>query len=97
MLPSGASRIPSGAGVCPTFSTFDSRSFSLTCSLVRKLDAVQSVSGQGVIVEIAVFRIECDAIGCDLWWRFLLLVKQFSCVDDQLETFLWLRRRMPIE
>ena len=42
------------------------------------LDAVQRVSGQGVIVEIAVFRIECDAIGCDLWWRFLLLVKQFS-------------------
>ena len=52
------------------------------------LDAVKRVSGERVIIEIAVPRIERDAIGRDLRWRFLLLVNQFSPVDDQLETFL---------
>src|SRR5437764_6218923 len=60
-------------------------------------DAVKRVSGERMIIEIAVLLIERDAIGCDLRWRFLLLVNQLSPVHDQLETFLWLRRRMPIE
>ena len=60
-------------------------------------DPIKLVSGKRVIIEIAVLRIERDAIGCDLRWRFLLLVNQFSSVNDQLETFLWLRRRMAIE
>ena len=62
-----------------------------------RLDAVKLVSGERVIIEIAVLRIERDTIGCDLRWRFFLLVNQFPAVHDQLETFLWLRRRMAIE
>ena len=61
------------------------------------LDAVKRVSAERVIIEIAVLRIERDAIGCDLRRRFLLLVNQFSAVHDQLETFLWLGREMAIE
>ena len=34
-------------------------------------DAVKRVTGKRVIIEIAVLRIERDAIGCDLRWRFL--------------------------
>ena len=61
------------------------------------LDPIKRVSSERVVVEIAVLRIERDAIGCDLRWRVLLLVNQFSSVHDQLETFLWLRRSMAIE
>src|SRR6187200_2921667 len=61
------------------------------------LDPIKRVSSERVVVEIAVLRIERDAIGGDLRWRVLLLVNQFSSVHDQLETFLWLRRSMAIE
>src|SRR3954466_14703085 len=81
--------------------TFDSR-FEIGLAELftgekTRLDAVKLVSSKGVIIEIAVLRIERDTIGCDLRRRFLLLVNQFSALDDQFETFLWLRRRMVIQ
>src|SRR5438874_1220080 len=38
------------------------------------LDPVKCVTGECVIIEIAILRIECDAIGCDLRRHFLLLL-----------------------
>ena len=37
-------------------------------------DAIKRVTGERVIIEIPIFRIERDAVRCDLGWRLLLLV-----------------------
>ena len=55
------------------------------------------MTGERVVIEIAVLRIERDAIGCDLRWRFLLLLEQRFAVHNKFDIFFRLSGCMAIE
>ena len=56
---------------------------------VARLNPVECVAGERVIIKVAVLRIERDAVRRDLRRTFPLLIDQFFPVDDQLKS--WLR------